>query len=401
MPKKIRILFLLNIDMCKQGPSVHLLNDIISECKKRGHHVTRIEKRYGSNSWKTEKCISDNEQTFYVECGEPRTFNYAKRYINDIKYAFKCKKLIFGNRFDVVFLQSCNTAAFQVEWLKHLNCPIVYNVQDIFPLDIYYEGVLNKYNPVYIAMDFLQNYAYRNSTKIITVSQDMKRTLESFNVSSNKITVVHNWSYQSYYDVNEELEVYEKYYNNGKFNVVYAGNIGLAQSVETLILAARLLQDCSGIKIMIFGAGSRRNKCEMLVKELNISNVIFYDLLPQQYSQYVYHLADINIVTLIRGIMNTSLPSKTAACYNSEKPVIYCIEKNSQTLLKMQEYNNNIYCCEPQDSEELAKLIKEIYQNKLVNDQNQVENKFKDYAEIMLPQSAKEYVNVFESFQNE
>lgn len=393
----MRVLFLLNIDMSKQGPSVHLLNDVIGECKKRGHHITRIEKRYGNNSWKTERIISDNESIFCVECGEPRTFNYAKRYINDIKYAFKCKSLVSKKQFDIVFLQSCNTAAFQIHWLKKLNCPIVYNVQDIFPLDIYYEGILKKYNPAYIVMDFLQYYAYKNSDKIITVSEDMRTTLESFHIAVNKIAVVHNWSYQANFNKEEEKVVYEKYYKNGKFNVVYAGNIGIAQSVETLIKAARLLQKFSEIRIMIFGSGSRKKKCEMLVKELKIKNVVFLDLLPQQYSQYVYHLADINIVTLIKGIMNTSLPSKTAACYNAEKPVIYCIEKTSKTLMKMQENNEKIFYCEPQKPEELARLIKEIYQSKLLNKEQKI--KHKRYEEIMLPQSAIEYVNIFEDIQ--
>lgn len=392
----MNILFIINIDMSQSGPSVHLLNDIIIETKKRGHHVTRIEKKYGTRSGRIEHKEERDEEIFLCECESPRGMNYAKRYIADVKYARKCRSIAHGRHFDVIFVQSCNTAAFQLSWISKSTGASVYNVQDIFPLDMFYEGSIKKYNPVYVVMDILQKYAYRKSNRIITISNDMRQTLEELGVSDDKISVVHNWAFQSQYSPDEENEIFKTYFDNGKYNVIYAGNIGVAQSVETLIRAAALIKDHKDIHFQIFGAGSRKEHCIQLIDQLNPGNITFHDLVPQQYSQYVYHLADINIVTLISGIMRTSLPSKTAACYNSGKPVVYCIEKDSSTLRRMQNANRFIYQCNPENPELLAQCILTIYANR---QENNCYEQCESYENVMIPQSAKEYVNIFETLE--
>ncbi len=393
----MRFLFIINIDMSLGGPSVHLLNDIMLEAKKRGHHVTRFEKRYGNDSWILEQENNHQEDIYRLECANPKTLKYGKRYLNDVKYAKYCKRLARNKVFDCIFVQSCNTAAFQLSWIKKMKCPVIYNVQDIFPLDIVFEGVLNKHNPVYLVMDLLQKYAYRKSTKVVTISLDMKQTLIDLGVPSNKIHVVYNWAYHTSYNYEDERFIFEKYLSDGKFHVVYAGNIGIAQSVETLIKAADLLREYDSIEIVIFGSGSRRKKCEELIAELQLTNLLFNDLVPQNYAQYVYNLADINIVTLIHGIMRTSLPSKTAACYNSGKPVVYCIERSSNTLNIMQEHNPLIYQCEPESPEQLATLILSLYEKYKNGDY--ISSTIELYEEIMKPQSAHEYINILESLQ--
>lgn len=392
----MRILFLINIDMSMSGPSVHLLNDIIHSAKKHGHSVTRIEKKYGVNTWNIET-ISDNNETIYrIECQKPGELSNAKRYINDIVYARKCKLIASKDAYDLVFIQSCNTAIFQTQWIKKLGCPIVYNVQDIFPLDIYYEGVINKKNPIYIVMDFLQKMAYKQSDRIITISEDMRESLVAIGASRGKIDVIYNWAYEDEYRQEDYDYIFAEYFNNSKTNVVYAGNIGVAQNVETVILAAQKLQDMADVHFIIFGAGSRKEQCQRLITKLNLKNLEMHDLVPQKYSQYVYKSADINIVTLIPGIMRTSLPSKTAACFNSGKRVIYCIEPESITLNRMMSASNRIFQCAPGNPDDLAARIVEICGKKKEDSNCGIM-----YTDIMQPQGPEEYITIFENMMHE
>lgn len=387
----MRFLFILSIDMDKNGPSVHLLNDIMSEVRKRGHSITRMQKKYQEDTGAITK-HKDEDVIYLCECKEPHSLNYFKRYIAEIKYVIKCMKTLRNEKFDAVFLQSCNNAGYQTWWINHfLKCPIIYNVQDIFPLDIAYEGVISKKNPVYIVLSMLQKYAYKSSARVITISEDMKNTLINIGVSKEKIDVVYNWAYSEEKNPEYNDEIVSTFFNNSKYNVVYAGNIGTAQGVENLIHACSYLENESDISVTVIGTGSREKKCKEIAKEKKLSNVHFYGLVPQYLAQYVYDNADVNIVTLASGIINTSFPSKTAACYKSKKPVVYCVEDSSITIKKLVDANDMIFQCAPGDPKLLANTILKVKNG------NKKYTKYLTYDKVLFPQEAKAYVNILES----
>lgn len=392
----MRIMYILGIDMEKGGPSVHLLNDIIDETKKRGHEIIRIEKNYGNDTWNVKEFFNDSEKIYKVECTLPQGQNYVKRYLDDLKYVYKCWKTLRNENVDVIFLQSCNNAAFQCFWLrKCLNKPILYNVQDIFPLDIYYEGIMSKKNLIYMFFDILQKYAYKCSTKIVTISKDMEKTLLQLGIEKTKLSLVYNWAYEDEYSEKYENEIKERFYSNKLFHVVYAGNVGTAQGVEILIESCKYLKEYRDIEILIFGSGSRLKKCRKIASELKLKNIKFYDLVPQHLAKYIYNGADINIVTLVPGVINTSMPSKTAACYKSNKPVIYCVDNDSETIRLLRSASKSIYSCSPGDAKALAKKIIEVYKNKdILNKNIRI-----PYETVMKPQKAEAYVNIIEGLK--
>lgn len=376
--------------MNTNGPSVHLLNDIIASTKKAGNEVVRIERKYGQNTWKKTIEKIDGSSVIRFESSDTKSVSNAKRYINDIKYAYYCWKEFRKSHFDYVFLQSCNTAGFHAFWIKHsIKCALVFNVQDIFPEDTVYEGVLKRSGILYKTFQIEQNYAYRYSNFIITISEDMKKTLIDSGVSEEKVKVIYNWQYQNQWNEADSLAVKETLFNDEKFHVVYAGNIGNAQGVDTLIKAGKLLEMYKDIVIDIIGNGSKKSDCINLAKKQGSSNIIFHELLPQNLSRYIYEQADINIVTLISGIIRTSLPSKTASCFNSGKPVIYCVESDSITINKLQKASSLVSQCDPGDESMLANRIIEIYK------QRPLTENITCYNDVLIPQSPDCYAEVF------
>ena len=181
-------------------------------------------------------------------------------------------------------------------------------------------------------------------------------------------------------------------FNNGKFNVVYAGNIGMAQNVLLIMKAAKILKNYDDIRFIIIGGGAKKELCKKYQDNEKLDNVVFYDMLPQKYSQYIYKNADINMVTLQKGIFKTSLPSKTAVCYSCGRPVIFCIEKESASVATMIKNSTLAYQCEPEDETALAKLIIEI-KNSASDAKDITVN---PYKEIFTPQSAGCYVDELE-----
>lgn len=390
----MKLLFVINIDMNKNGPSVHLLNDIINVAKNRGHTIIRIERKYNDDTWDIETESGKNEKRYTVETTEPRKCNYAKRYMNDLKYVSKCKKIAKKEKVDAIFLQSNVVAGFHLAWMKkRKDCQVLFNVQDIFPLDMYVDGSWGKHHPLYLIFSAIQNYAYKHSKYVVTISEDMKKSLLSLGVEENKLKVVHNWAYETEWIESDNQFVKNELYSEDKYYVVYAGNIGTAQDVETLIYAAKYLEKYEDIEILIIGKGARLEKCKEIVKNKMIDNVVFKDFLPQHLSQYIYGNASVNVVTLAPGIMNTSLPSKTAACYKSNRPVIYCVEDKAITVQKLIRANTMISQSNPGNAKQLAETILKVKST------NYSEVEARPFDEVLVPQKAAAYVDILESMK--
>ena len=388
----MNLLFLLFIDMTKNGPSVHLLNDMIDAAKRRGHSVTVVNKGFDCLQ-NTIDCVDKRETRITVAAKLPKKSNYIERYLSEIKYIFGYKKELKGKKFDAVFLQSNTNAGFHSFWIKHcLKSPFLFNVQDIFPLGAYYEGIIGNGGIAYKVLNAVQKYAYKRASAVITISEDMKKSLKQLGVSENKISVVYNWAFENQFDAEDNEYIRKMLFDDGKFNVVYAGNIGMAQNVLLIVKAAEILKNYDDIRFIIIGDGAKKALCQQLADKENLGNIEFYDMLPQKYSQYIYRNADVNLVTLQKGIYKASLPSKTAVCYSCGRPVIFCIENESNSVDAMVKNSNLAYQSDPRDEIALAKLITEIKNNRF--DANNI--RVKPYTEIFAPQSAEYYIDELE-----
>ena len=182
---------------------------------------------------------------------------------------------------------------------------------------------------VYKILSAEQRYAYRHADQIITISEDMKELLIEIGADSQKTDVVYNWSYTDnlyrYEDVyNEKIE---KYLSTGKFNVVYAGNIGAMQNVDVVVETAKLMQDEEDVHFHIFGDGMYKERLQHEAEGL--SNISFWPMQPSELAPSIYAMADVNVIPLAPNIYRTALPSKTATCIACQKPIVMAIGKES------------------------------------------------------------------------
>ena len=116
---------------------------------------------------------------------------------------------------------------------------------------------------------------------------------------------------------------------------MFAGNIGEAQSVETIIYAANELKNYPDIRFHIVGDGSSRNKCEALAKELGLTNVVFYGQHPITEMPRFYEMADAFLVTLKASkFISYTLPNKVQSYMAAGKPIIGAIDGETQEVIK-------------------------------------------------------------------
>ena len=233
---------------------------------------------------------------------------------------------------------------------------ITYNVQDIFPYNAMYAGMIKKKSLLFLLLAKIQRYGYKHSDHIITISEDMKKTLVEDGISPDKIHVIYNWSYQDNTYESIDISSVSHLFNKNFFNVVYAGNIGVMQNVDVIIECANLLKNERDIWFYIIGDGIYKEKLLIKAKEYKISNISFEPMQPPALAPAIYRSADLNVIPLARNIYKTALPSKIATCLACQTPIVFAIGKNSLYGRLIQKGT----CCqviEPDDPQMLAQAI--------------------------------------------
>jgi len=332
----MQVLFWLSIGLDRRTPSEHLLTDMVEALYQQGHTVHVLQKNTnGPKEALPQRMLELGVETTRIDCAPPQKDNLAARFLADVKYVLQCVKWLKEHRnFDRIFMQSSNVAGIQTRILRHIQkgIPVIFNVQDIFPENAVYSGKMKADGFVYKCFAFMQRHAYRYASKIITISEDMKDQLVEIGADADKVEVVYNWSYRDTMYSPEEIDYscLEGIIDRNKFNVVYAGNIGLMQNVEIVIRAAAQMKDEKDICFHVIGDGMYRKKLEQLADDLQADNVHFHDMMSTDCAPAIYSVADVNVIPLAKDIYRTALPSKTATCLACGKPIVFAIGQDSK-----------------------------------------------------------------------
>jgi glycosyltransferase involved in cell wall biosynthesis len=146
---------------------------------------------------------------------------------------------------------------------------------------------------------------------------------------------------------------------NSGFNLLFAGNIGVAQSMETIASAASRLKNYPKIKIIIFGAGSRLLWMEEEIRARGLRNVVLGGEHPMEAMPHLMRKASALLVTLTGDpIFSLTVPNKIQAYLAVGKPIIACLNGEGARLIL--EANAGL-TVNAEDSIGLANAIIEMY----------------------------------------
>lgn len=376
----MKVLMWMDGSFDRRTPSEHLLVAIVQALYANGHTVHIVQQNTGGPlDVLPRELVSLGVITDCVPCQMAAKGNLAGRYLAGLGYIWRCRKAIWKHRdCEAVFNQSSNAAGVMAFMVKRLlpKARLTYNVQDIFPENAAYIGSAK--GIVYKILSAEQRYAYRHVDQIITISEDMKELLIEKGADSQKTEVVYNWSYTDslyrYEDVYSEKIA--KFLSTGKFNVVYAGNIGAMQNVDVVVETAKLMQDEEDVHFHIFGDGMYKERLQHEAEGL--SNISFWPMQPSELAPSIYAMADVNVIPLAPNIYRTALPSKTATCIACGKPIVFCIGRESK-LLNILEQNGLCAFVPSDDAKCLAESVLNL--KKSLKDRTFLDEKFHQYFE--------------------
>jgi colanic acid biosynthesis glycosyl transferase WcaI len=215
-------------------------------------------------------------------------------------------------------------------------CKVIYNIQDLFP-DIAIElGQLRNKTFIFI-LKTLSRYIIRKMDKIVVVGEYMERKIREEvlkNMEANHIVTIHNWA------DGEDLKVIDKKCNylerewglEGKFVILYSGNMGYLHEFDTIIFAAEDIQnkEYKDVVFLFIGEGIKKDYIRKKAEEKGLNNILFFSYQPRDRLNFSLGLANISLVTLEKGFEGMVVPSKIYGILASGRPVIGVVGGESE-----------------------------------------------------------------------
>lgn len=262
--------------------------------------------------------------------------------------------LFFAKKFDVIYVYhpplTTGLAAALISLIRRT--PFVIDVQDLWPDTLSATGMLNNKKALSIVGAFC-GWVYKRAAHIVVLSPGFKSKLLERGVSESKISLIYNWC-DEHALINSTESEYELPASG--FNIVFAGNLGFAQGIPSLINAARLLQQSGQkINIVLIGSGVSLESAKSQVASQNINNVFFIPRVPMIEVGSLLKKADALLVHLTDNeLFRITIPSRTQAYMCIGKPVIMAVAGDASDLITL---SRSGYSCEPDEPAELAKTM--------------------------------------------
>ncbi len=344
-------------------PEPFRVHDICEELVKRGHEVTVVTGEPNYPEGTIYKGYENHQKADEVKDGvtihrcpiHPRKKGVVHRSLNYFSYSHLAKKYVKrlkasdGKPFDVVFVNQLSPVMMAepaITYRKKYKTPVVLYCLDLWPESLVTGGVKRK-SLVYKIFHGVSKRIYRSVDRILVTSRSFREYFrDQFGMADvSQIGYLPQYAESLF----EKLPYHQPEEN---INLLFAGNIGAAQSVDTIIGAAREMQG-QNVRFHIVGGGSELERLQKEAKEL--PNVIFYGRRPVEKMSEFYAKADAMLVTLVKDpVLSYTLPGKVQSYMAAQKPIIGAIDGETAEVIRAADCG---FCGEAENVEELVKNI--------------------------------------------
>lgn len=121
-------------------------------------------------------------------------------------------------------------------------------------------------------------------------------------------------------------ELKSKFKLDGKFIVIYGGNMSIAQKIENVIDLAEACALYPDILFIFLGRGQDVDRAKEDVNKRSLKNVVFLDFMPKEDYHELLYICDVGLVSLNEKLAVPNIPSKTLSYFNLSIPVIASID---------------------------------------------------------------------------
>ncbi|EIF2087120.1 glycosyltransferase family 4 protein [Clostridium perfringens] len=325
-------------------PEEFRINDICKGLKEAGHDVEVLTglpnypegKIYKGYSWFKKGVKEYNGikimRVPMIPRGKNSSMMLALNYVSFMVNASLKALTLIGKKYDRVFVFQVSpiTSAVPAIILSKLKkIPSYIYIQDLWP-ETFYSIINIKNKKIRSKMKNICNKIYNSFDKLLIASKGYEDILLKEGFKKEKFEYFPQWAEDFY------SESLKKVSENRIFTVTFAGNIGKAQSVNTIIEAANLAKENKNIKWQIIGDGSEFENIKYLVKKYSLENTV--DLLGRKPAKDMpkYFSSSNGLIVTLKNeeILKVTLPAKVQSYMAAGKPIIAAISGEGSRTIK-------------------------------------------------------------------
>ena len=346
-------------------PEPFRITDICEELVKRGHEVSVItglpnypkgeiypgyrdksKREEEINGVKVHRCFTIGRKGGVVK----RVLNYYSFALSSKAYAARLKE-----EFDVVLVNQLSPVMMAwagIKYKKKHKKKLVLYCLDLWPESLIAGGI-RRGSVIYKIFRKVSEKVYRQADTLLITSRMFRGYLEKeFGIPDEKIFYLPQYAESLFTPEDCQKEP------DGKIDLMFAGNIGAAQSVPTILRAAKLTQDIENLYWHIVGDGSERERCEKLASELGLKRVTFYGKKPLSEMPAYYKKADAMLVSLMKDpVLSLTLPGKVQTYMAAGKPLICSADGETAEVVREADCG---LCSGAEDAEALAENVRKF-----------------------------------------
>jgi glycosyltransferase involved in cell wall biosynthesis len=260
-----------------------------------------------------------------------------RRALNYLTFAVSaaCLGRFLIKRVDVVHVYHPPLTACWPGWVLSVLywVPLTLEIQDLWPDTLSATGMVKNSRTLRV-IGWWAQWFYRRARAIRVISNGFGRRLGSIGIDPGKIRVIPNFAEA----VPAEMpcaDVQRGAVNKGMFTVMFAGNMGLAQGLETVLDAAALLKNHEDIRFALVGDGVDCQRLRKLAEQRYLANVSFWGQKDPSEMPRIYAQADVLLVHLRDDpLFEITVPHKVYTYMANGKPILAAIKGDTADLIR-------------------------------------------------------------------
>jgi colanic acid biosynthesis glycosyl transferase WcaI len=279
-------------------------------------------------------------------------------YISYMVNATLAGLLIARGRFDLIYATSppLFTGAAGLALSRLRRVPLIFEVRDLWPEAAVVLGELADRRAIALA-EKLEMACYRGARHIVLTSQEMKHHLAERGIPDRKMTVIPNGANVDlfHYDPQGRERIRHDLGLAGRFVVIYAGLMGIAQGLPSVLEAVRLTQDVApNVHWLFVGDGPVKEELVRLAKQAGLANLTFLPAQAREEIPAYLSAGDAALIPLVRNHPVGQLPVKLFDAMACERPVL--LSAGGEALLVLEQAQAGV-SVEPESPQALVEAL--------------------------------------------
>jgi glycosyltransferase involved in cell wall biosynthesis len=353
-------------------PENFRINEVASALKELGHDTEVLTSKpnypegkifFGYRAWGFHKEFWKGVAIYRLPIlarGNKSAVNLALNYLSFILSCFFFAPLILRRKkYDVIFVYGVSPifqaipASF-LGWLKGV--PVILWVQDLWPESAKATGYI-KSSWILEALEKLVRFSYSHTNLILVQSRAFIGPVSKL-APNVPVSYYPNSVDKDFYSPKKLTTLYIKSIKSG-FIVLFAGNVGEAQSMGTIVEAAERLMPYKKIKIIIIGGGSKIDWVRKEIEKKSLTNVFLEGRYPVEEMPALMRQASVLLVSLTNWpIFSLTVPNKIQAYLAVGRPIIASLNGEGSRIIREAKAGISVAA---EDSIALADAILRMY----------------------------------------